>query len=45
MISAEKVAFFPGTFDPFSASHKEIAKALRDMGFEVFFSSRRIFLV
>lgn len=36
MISAEKVAFFPGTFDPFSSSHKEIAKALRDMGFEVF---------
>ncbi|EJO5348013.1 cytidyltransferase [Clostridium botulinum] len=36
MTSAEKVAFFPGTFDPFSASHKEIAKALRDMGFEVF---------
>ncbi len=36
MVSAEKVAFFPGTFDPFSSSHKEIAKALRDMGFEVF---------
>ncbi|MDS1004383.1 cytidyltransferase [Clostridium sporogenes] len=36
--SAEKVAFFPGTFDPFSASHKEIAKALRNMGFEVFLS-------
>lgn len=34
--SPEKVAFFPGTFDPFSLSHKEIAKAIRDMGFEVY---------
>lgn len=30
------VAFFPGTFDPFSLSHKEIAKAIRDLGFEVY---------
>ncbi|WP_251860435.1 cytidyltransferase [Clostridium sp. Marseille-Q2269] len=36
MPCAKKIAFFPGTFDPFSASHKEIAKALRDMDFEVF---------
>lgn len=35
---AEKVAFFPGTFDPFSLSHKEIAKLIRDMGFEVYLS-------
>ncbi|MDF2593162.1 MAG: cytidyltransferase, partial [Clostridia bacterium] len=33
-----KVAFFPGTFDPFSLSHKEIAKAIRDQGFEVYLS-------
>jgi len=31
-----KVAFFPGTFDPFSLSHKGIATALRDMGFIVY---------
>ncbi len=32
----KKVAFFPGTFDPFSLSHKEIAKEIRDLGFEVY---------
>ncbi len=32
----EKVAFFPGTFDPFSLSHKQIAVAIRDKGFEVY---------
>ncbi len=32
----EKVAFFPGAFDPFSLGHKEIARAIRDMGFEVY---------
>lgn len=32
----EKVAFFPGTFDPFSLSHKQIVKCIRDMGFEVY---------
>lgn len=32
----DKVAFFPGTFDPFSLSHKGIATALRDMGFIVY---------
>lgn len=31
-----KVAFFPGTFDPFSLSHKEIAKYIRNLGFEVY---------
>jgi nicotinic acid mononucleotide adenylyltransferase len=31
-----KVAFFPGTFDPFSLSHKEIARYIRDLGFEVY---------
>jgi nicotinic acid mononucleotide adenylyltransferase/HD superfamily phosphodiesterase len=34
----DKVAFFPGTFDPFSLSHKEIAKAIRNQGFEVYLS-------
>lgn len=32
----DKVAFFPGTFDPFSLGHKGIAKEIRDMGFIVY---------
>lgn len=32
----QKVAFFPGTFDPFSLGHKGIAKEIRDMGFVVY---------
>lgn len=32
----EKVAFFPGTFDPFSLSHKGIVQAIREEGFEVY---------
>lgn len=32
----DKVAFFPGTFDPFSLSHKEIVREIRDLGFEVY---------
>ena len=31
-----RVAFFPGTFDPFSLGHKEIAREIRDMGFMVY---------
>lgn len=31
-----KVAFFPGSFDPFSLSHKEIALEIRNLGFEVY---------
>ena len=34
----EKVAFFPGTFDPFTLSHKGIARIIADMGFDVFLS-------
>jgi nicotinic acid mononucleotide adenylyltransferase len=33
-----KAAFFPGTFDPFSLSHKGIVQAIRDLGFEVYLS-------
>ena len=29
------VSFFPGTFDPFTLSHKGIVRAIRDAGFEV----------
>jgi len=29
------IAFFPGTFDPFTLSHKGIARAIRDKGYEV----------
>ena len=32
----EKIAFFPGTFDPFTLSHKEIAKKIQELGFTVF---------
>lgn len=32
----KKVAFFPGTFDPFSLGHKNISKAIRDLGYEVY---------
>ena len=32
----KKAAFFPGTFDPFSLSHKGIVLAIRDLGFEVY---------
>jgi nicotinic acid mononucleotide adenylyltransferase len=32
----KKIAFFPGTFDPFSISHKEMATEIRDLGFEVY---------
>ncbi len=31
-----RIAFFPGAFDPFSLAHKESAKEIRDMGFEVY---------
>lgn len=31
-----QVAFFPGTFDPFTLSHKEIVREIRDRGYEVF---------
>ena len=30
-----RVAFFPGTFDPFTLSHKGIVQAIRDLGYEV----------
>lgn len=33
---SRKVAFFPGTFDPFSLGHKGIVTAIRDLGFEVY---------
>lgn len=32
----EKIAFFPGTFDPFSLSHKGIVQSIRNEGFEVY---------
>jgi len=30
------VAFFPGTFDPFSSGHKRIVEEIRGLGFEVY---------
>lgn len=32
----QRVAFFPGSFDPFTLGHKEIVKAIRELGFEVY---------
>lgn len=32
----DKIAYFPGTFDPFSLSHKEIATYISGKGFEVY---------
>ena len=31
-----KIAFFPGSFDPFSLGHKEIAIEIRNLGFQVY---------
>jgi len=31
----DRIAFFPGTFDPFTLSHKGIVREIRDLGFEV----------
>ena len=35
-VPPEPVAFFPGTFDPFSAGHKRIVEEIRARGFEVY---------
>jgi len=32
----KKIAFFPGTFDPFTLSHKGIIREIRNQGFEVY---------
>lgn len=32
----QKVAFFPGTFDPFTLGHKEIVRTIRDKDFDVY---------
>jgi len=31
-----KIAFFPGAFDPFSLGHREIARAIENLGFETY---------
>lgn len=31
-----KIAFFPGTFDPFTLSHKEIARKIRELDYTVY---------
>ncbi len=33
---AKPVAFFPGTFDPFSVGHKQIVEEIRQLGYEVY---------
>ena len=32
----KNIAFFPGTFDPFSLSHKGIVKEIRNLGYDVY---------
>lgn len=32
----QRIAFFPGTFDPFSSSHKGIVQEIRNLGFQVY---------
>jgi len=39
----EDIAFFPGSFDPFSLGHKEIVSMIRDLGFEVYLSIDEFF--
>lgn len=34
----DRVAFFPGSFDPFSLSHKEIVREIEKLGMEVYLS-------
>jgi len=36
IIENKNIAFFPGTFDPFSLSHKGIVTAIRNLGYEVY---------
>ncbi len=35
-VDKKKIAFFPGTFDPFSIGHKQIVKEIKSLGFEVY---------
>ena len=32
----DKIAFFPGAFDPFSFSHREIVREIENLGFEIY---------
>jgi nicotinic acid mononucleotide adenylyltransferase len=36
LTEAKRYAFFPGTFDPFTISHRNIAILIRDLGYEVY---------
>ncbi|WP_312702074.1 cytidyltransferase [Sedimentibacter sp.] len=36
IVENKNIAFFPGTFDPFSLSHKGIVTAIRNLGYEVY---------
>lgn len=39
----ENIAFFPGTFDPFSLGHKGIVNGIRNLGFEVYLAVDEFF--
>lgn len=39
----ENIAFFPGSFDPFSLGHKGIVNGIRNLGFEVYLAVDEFF--
>lgn len=39
----KNIAFFPGSFDPFSLGHKGIVRGIRNLGFEVYLSVDEFF--
>lgn len=39
----ENIAFFPGSFDPFSLGHKGIVSGIRNLGFEVYLAVDEFF--
>jgi Nicotinic acid mononucleotide adenylyltransferase len=40
---SKNIAFFPGSFDPFSLGHKGIVSEIRDLGFDVYLSLDEFF--
>jgi len=40
---SDKVAFFPGSFDPFSLGHKGVVNEIRNLGFEVYLAIDEFF--
>ncbi len=40
---SENIAFFPGSFDPFSLGHKGVVNGIRNLGFEVYLAVDEFF--